>query len=856
MMQRFWYLYIFLWSFAGCDQLTFRVVSDPNAEKAKVKREREFSGVSRTSMTSSGQLVLMWEPAKSNVRNEEFSYEIYQQVSPDTPEVVVGQLAINPGALQLTDSFAPIYDFREGKRPVDKGVLMDTVGRTTRYKIEDALDKEFTYLFQIVAVTSRGISVKNSRVVVYRPGVGEITGFAGITATSLTANKQLILQWDRAIAERGAVDFVYDIYRLAATESPSAILERLALSEPVAADTGIASIYAFPEGEWPQRKGQLLATVASNTRYEISDAMDPDLTYLFQVVARSDDDELISNPRVALFRPGLAEIGFTGIETLTSTAHGTATLSWQGASDERVVGYRIYAGSDFSTLVDTVGSDKTSYHVLGLTPDLEVTYGVRAIDRLGQEDLNRKTLSVVVLNNLAPEFLGLTSVQLQNGNQAVLRWQPAAGNPKEYRIYQGTSEGASAADVNVVDLITPVAVVPAPASSYTMTALGDDQEHHFLVRAATAGGAEEQNLNVKMVAIADLGAPLFSGIEQLQIVSGGLEVSWPEAVGQVSSYRVYASESSPLSFTVSNIKGVAANNERRITLTGLKDQTTWYVGVRAIDQYGAEDANSKTASQTVSDLTPPNFLGFVGSGAEPVAAEEQQLRIRFRRSTEADVASYSIRVRVNGSGDPFVERQTLNQPVSGDLTTVIDGLVGNTTYDVMVKVLDEAGNISESEQTVTATTVDLTPPTFLGVSTVTRDLEQTPLQVDVNWDPAISGDAVSYRVYYSKSSFSSENFSKDDNFPLTVNSKTIASRLVSGGSSITSAFTIGAELDEDSTYYFIVRATDAAGNEDSNRVQRSFVTPVVTPPTFAGLQSASLVTGTRTVTLNWTEPDS
>jgi hypothetical protein len=58
-------------------------------------------------------------------------------------------------------------------------------------------------------------------------------------------------------------------------------------------------------------------------------------------------------------------------------------------------------------------------------------------------------------------------------------------------------------------------------------------------------------------------------------------------------------------------------------------------------------------------------------------------------------------------------------------------------------------------------------------------------------------------------------------------------------------------LSDYTLYYFVVRASDEAGNIDTNRVENSARTTDATPPTFAGATSASGASTTEVV-INWT----
>ncbi len=113
---------------------------------------------------------------------------------------------------------------------------------------------------------------------------------------------------------------------------------------------------------------------------------------------------------------------------------------------------------------------------------------------------------------------------------------------------------------------------------------------------------------------------------------------------------------------------------------------------------------------------------------------------------------------------------------------------------------------------------DTTPPTFAGIDTATDDSET---RISLTWKPASddvsSAERIAYRVYAGSSS-GAEDFTK----PVVTTPSGATSALISG-------------LAPASDYYFVVRAVDEAGNEDSNTTEKSASTPDTTAPLFPGV---------------------
>jgi hypothetical protein len=135
---------------------------------------------------------------------------------------------------------------------------------------------------------------------------------------------------------------------------------------------------------------------------------------------------------------------------------------------------------------------------------------------------------------------------------------------------------------------------------------------------------------------------------------------------------------------------------------------------------------------------------------------------------------------------------------------------------------------------------DTIPPAFTGVRSLSVDCAGPGAQL--GWDPAIDEtsppEAIRYRLYLP--SFGTVGAPRTESAPGET--------------------TLSLPLDRGVTYFFLVRAVDAAGNEDSNlRVLNSVVPTDCGPPlgddlapVFDGLEAVDLVPGsTDTVVLSW-----
>lgn len=143
-------------------------------------------------------------------------------------------------------------------------------------------------------------------------------------------------------------------------------------------------------------------------------------------------------------------------------------------------------------------------------------------------------------------------------------------------------------------------------------------------------------------------------------------------------------------------------------------------------------------------------------------------------------------------------------------------------YQETVHYLDEASaNLDGTPITLVLDMQDVSPPTFAGLVAATA---VSTRRVDLSWNAATDNvtpsSQLTYLIYMATSSGG-----QDFGTPSFTSMQGATSYSVTG-------------LNPGTTYYFVVRARDSAGNIDSNTVQRSVTMSDVTPPVFDGLGSA------------------
>jgi Fibronectin type III domain len=338
--------------------------------------------------------------------------------------------------------------------------------------------------------------------------------------------------------------------------------------------------------------------------------------------------------------------------------------------------------------------------------------------------------------------------------------------------------------------------------------------------------------------------PAFTGTPTVAPISKtSLLVVWPAASDPVTSsdaltYKVYiATSSGHQNFKTPQLVTPAGKTFAEID--SLQAGQTYYVVVRAVNAAGVEDTNTNEGrGATAEDADPPTFTGVTSAtAAGPVSVK---LKWSTSAKDKSSLTPASAIVYLAYWSDT-AGLENFNIPIAvsdpGATELVVTGLpTPETKYYFVVRAQDAAGNIDGNTVEITGKTgADTQAPTFGGC--VLADAVSAT-SVNMTWKAAT--DDVSTAVGITYDVFASKTPDGQD-----FDSPPQGSFL--GG---TSGIVDG--LDNSSTYYFVCRAKDSSGNEDSNTFQRSATTlNDSTPPTFGGVTGVTNITSTS-LDLQWT----
>jgi fibronectin type 3 domain-containing protein len=401
------------------------------------------------------------------------------------------------------------------------------------------------------------------------------------------------------------------------------------------------------------------------------------------------------------------------------------TIGWDGVPG--AARYKVYRASVSTATyicVNGEGVTAVSYTNSDLAPSANYYYKVRAVDNEAQEgDWSDYISASTEGGSRLPTTSVMVDASKTTKDSITLYWETVPRAVK-YEIWRGATDVGeyNKYDETVESSYTNSGLLPGKTYYYKVKALGNNGEASDLsiyVRGTTLneeGGSQPSDPSSNIPAAPSAGPTVTSG-------DGRLTISWALVSG-ATSYEVYLGTSNN-SLAASKWGEEGANSA---LITGLTNGATYFVWIKAKNQYG------------ISDYSP------AGSGVPQVplpAAPEPSLTggAGFLTLSWAAVAgATSYEVYYSETDTPPVSPAVVSINGTATRTARVDGLINGVTYNLWVKAIN-AGGASPFSARVSGT--PLAPPTNIQAAA------QTPDSILVSWDSAAEG--LDYRVYRSNS---------------------------------------------------------------------------------------------------------
>ncbi len=326
--------------------------------------------------------------------------------------------------------------------------------------------------------------------------------------------------------------------------------------------------------------------------------------------------------------------------------------------------------------------------------------------------------------------------------------------------------------------------------------------------------------------------PVFGGVGAGELVSESqVRLRWAPGLDDTTPrgrivYRVYQGlGNGPVDTNVP--VAVSIPGETSVVVSGLAPSASHRFVVRAVDAEGNEDDNRHSVTVSTGDHEAPSFPGVTGA----IALTSSRLLVQWKPAEDDVTPEHELtyRVYVSTSSKPdkaFVKPVATTLP--GATSVEIGDLPTESELFVGVRAVDANGNADENVRLVSTKTPEGNPPDFDGV----RAAVPGTTSVELRWSPAADDATASSEIVYAIY-VSTEAGEHNLLVPYTLTDPGVTRWTVTG-------------LEPSTTYHFIVRARDLAGNEDGNAAELGATTapPDETVPTFGGVTAVVATTPT------------
>ena len=476
-------------------------------------------------------------------------------------------------------------------------------------------------------------------------------------------------------------------------------------------------------------------------------------------------------------------------------------INWLPSVDSLEERYLIYrsVNNEQAVVIDTVNVPMVSYEDQAVVYGMLYTYWVSGVDSLGTESALSDSVEIelkeLIVAPSAPQELVYTQL---SDTLIELSWsQVVSPGFLNYKV----SVWLYDFDVFIAPYRTYNSLVD---TSFVIDLDLSATEYFFTVTAINKLGEESSYSSVLTIKSNDWEAPEAVIMNNTTALSNAIGLTWEGSqADDVENYHVYRSENQILQPLSTNY--LATVVETSYIDESISSGTFYYYLIVSEDTAGNLSVPSNIVSGTSLDNIPPN----TPTELSVSIGENSWVQLSWYANVEADLLGYKVwKSTAVFSDTSEADLLTVSSSTSWSDVSVEEGI----TYYYGITAFDNLGNESALSSVSSVFIPDVTAPK----APVLLFANSNDIGVELIWNKNQEADVVAYQLYASTNSTISE----------ILNEESLQLIDTSYQYNITS-------LNEGVLYYFIITASDTAGNvsEKSNILSgyRLNVTPPIAP---------------------------
>jgi len=362
-------------------------------------------------------------------------------------------------------------------------------------------------------------------------------------------------------------------------------------------------------------------------------------------------NEVPAIPRSPVITPGINQL----------------TVNWEECGG--AVSYEVYINTSTTRPpAPEITAEKTSAVIKNLENDVIYYVWVQAVNDVGKSDYSPLEAGTPKIPTVVPTTPA-KPILTAGSRELTVSWQ-AVELASAYEIWYGTTNNSAQAQKREGD-------IEGDITETVISGLENETTYYVWIRAKNIVGPSGFSLAASAKPSAFAVIPETPTLPTVIPGSRTLNVSWPSVEGALS-YEVWA-----------GVTDNSANAEKHggdvssasVTLTGLVNDTTYYIWIKAKNNIGTSEFSinaSGTPSAFAAQPPAPQI-------APTVIAGSGQLTVSWQTAEGAN----SYEVWVGTSSNPTLATKRGND-VTG-LSSVITGLSNGTTYYVWIKAKNAVG---------------------------------------------------------------------------------------------------------------------------------------------------------------------